>query len=65
MAGMCLTLDWDFWPVMAGALAVLAACGLALYAGRSGTQTPSPALARAVWIFGFAGQAAMAYSFLR
>ena len=65
MAGMGLTLDWEFWPVMAGALAALAACGVALYAARAGTQAPSPALARAAWICSFAGQAAMAYSFLR
>ena len=65
MAAMSLTLDWDFWPVMAGALAALAACGAALYAGRAGTPAPSPALARGAWILGFAGQAAMAYGFLR
>ncbi len=65
VAAMSLTLDWDFWPVMAGALAALAACGAGLYACRVGTQTPSLALSRITWILGFAGQAAMAYGFLR
>ena len=65
MAAMSLTLDWDFWPVMAGALAVLASFAVALYAGRAGTHSPSPAFARATWGLSFLGQAAMSYAFLR
>ena len=65
MAAMSLTLDWDFWPVMAGALAVLAAFAVALYAGRRGVDATTPALARTAWGLGFLGQAAMAYAFRR
>ena len=65
MAVMSLTLDWDFWPVVAGALAVLASFALSLYGGGAGTDSPSPAFARAAWVLGFLGQAAMAYAFLR
>ncbi len=60
-----LTLAWDFWPVMVGAVAVLAAFGLQVYAGRGSETEPSPPLARATWALGFLGQAAMAYAFLR
>ena len=60
-----LTLDWDFWPVMTGALAVLASFALTLYSGGVAGKAPSPAIARAAWGLTFAGQAAMAYAFLR
>ena len=60
-----LTLDWDFWPVMAGALAVLASFALVLYAGGAAGKALSPRAARAAWGLTFAGQAAMAYAFLR
>ncbi len=65
MGAMSLTLDWDFWPVMAGALMSLAAFGAAIWGGRIGTGGPSPALVRAGWALSFIGQAAMAYAFLR
>ena len=65
MAAMSLTLDWDFWPVMAGALLALVAFAVTIYGGRAGTDSPSPAFARATWVLGFLGQAAMAYAFLR
>ena len=60
-----LTLDWDFWPVMAGALAVLASFALTLYSGGSVGKPLSPGAARIAWGLTFAGQAAMAYAFLR
>ena len=63
MGVMSLTLAWDFWPVMAGAVAVLAAFALRVYGGRGSEAGPS--LARATWALGFLGQAAMAYAFLR
>lgn len=65
MAAMSLTLDWDFWPVMAGVLATLACFALMLYPGRPAETAPSPAVARAAWALSFVGQAAMAYAFLR
>ena len=65
MAILSLTLDWDFWPVIAGALAVLAAFALALYASRRPEAEAPPALLRAVWALAYLGQAAMAYAFLR
>ena len=60
-----LTLDWDFWPVMAGALAALASFALVLYAGGASGKAPSARVARAVWGLSFLGQAAMAYAFVR
>ena len=65
MGAMSLTLDWDFWPVMAGALATLAAFALVLNAEQGVGGGTSPALARTAWGLGFLGQAAMAYAFLR
>ena len=65
MAAMSLTLDWDFWPVMAGAVAVLVSFAVTSYGGRDGTDGASPAFARAAWGLSFLGQAAMAYAFLR
>ena len=65
MAVLSLTLDWDFWPVIAGALAVLASFALVLYSSRASETGPSPALSRAAWALAFVGQAAMAYAFLR
>ncbi len=65
MGVMSLTLAWDFWPVMVGAMATLAAFGLQVYGGRAPEPDPSPALARGIWALGFLGQAAMAYAFLR
>ena len=60
---MAATLSWDFWPVMVGALLVMASFGLTLYGTRGETEL-SPAAARGVWALGFVGQAAMAYAFL-
>ncbi|HEY5412071.1 MAG TPA: hypothetical protein VIJ94_15220, partial [Caulobacteraceae bacterium] len=65
MAILSLTLDWDFWPVIAGSLAVLAAFALDLYASRRPEAEPSPSLPRAAWALAFLGQAAMAYAFVR
>ena len=65
MGVMSLTLAWDFWPVMVGAVAVLAAFGLQVYGGRASEAEPSRALARATWALGFLGQAAMVYAFVR
>jgi len=65
MGVMSLTLAWDFWPVMVGAMATLAAFGLQVYGGRASEADPSPALTRSIWALGFLGQAAMAYAFLR
>ena len=62
---MSLTLAWDFWPVMVGAVTVLAAFGLQVYSGRASEAEPPRALARGSWALGFLGQAAMAYAFLR
>ncbi len=62
---MSLTLDWDFWPVMTGALAVLASFAVVLYCGGAAGKAPSPAFARLAWGLTFIGQAAMAYAFLR
>ena len=60
-----LTLDWDFWPVMTGALAVLASFTLTLYSGGAAGKSLPPGAARAAWGLTFTGQAAMAYAFLR
>jgi len=65
MGVMSLTLDWDFWPVMAGALLALASFALVLYAGGAAGKTPPPRAARVAWGLSFVGQAAMAYAFLR
>jgi hypothetical protein len=64
MGAFSLTLDWDFWPVMAGALLALASFVLALYANRKADQLPSRSLSRAIWGLSFVGQAIMAYAFL-
>ena len=64
MGLMVLTLDWDFWPVMGGALAALASFALVIYAGGAAGKALSPRVARVAWGLGFAGQAAMAYAFL-
>ena len=64
MGVFSLTLDWDFWPVIAGALAVMASFALSLYSSRSPEPGPSPALSRTTWALAFLGQAAMAYAFL-
>ena len=60
-----LTLDWDFWPVMAGALATLASFALVIYAGGAAGKPATARVARAAWGLTFVGQAAMAYAFLR
>ena len=65
MGVMSLTLAWDFWPVMVGALLVLAAFALQVYGERVSSALTSHALARATWALGFVGQSAMAYAFLR
>ncbi len=65
MGVMSLTLDWDFWPVMAGALAALASFALVLYAGGPEGKAPGARAAGAAWALNFLGQAAMAYAFLR
>ncbi len=64
MGALSLTLDWDFWPVITGALAVLASFALALYSSRASETGPSPVLPRTAWALAFVGQAAMAYAFL-
>jgi hypothetical protein len=65
MTAFSLTLDWDFWPVMAGALLALASYALTLYANRTADHPASPVLTRTAWALVFVGQAAMAYAFLR
>ena len=65
MGLMSLTLDWDFWPVMLGALAALASFALVLYAGGAAGKPLSRRVLRAAWGLSFAGQAAMAYAFVR
>ena len=65
MGVMSLTLAWDFWPVMIGALLVLGAFALQVYGGRASETQPPAILSKGVWALSFLGQAAMAYAFLR
>lgn len=62
MGLMSLTLDWDFWPVMAGTGAVLASFALVLW---TGGRSAGPRLLRAAWALSFLGAAAMAYAFVK
>ena len=65
MAAGVLTLDWEFWPAMVGALGVIAAEALML-AGAYWARLPDGAAMRGVaWTLGYMGQAAMAYAFLK
>ena len=65
MAASVLTLDWEFWPAMLGALGVVAAEAL-LLAGASGHRPgEGPNVRRAAWALSYLGQAAMAYAFLK
>lgn len=65
MAGGVLTLDWGFWPAMAGALGVIAAEALALAAAYWIRLGDGPTVRRAVWALSYLGQTAMAYAFLK
>jgi len=65
MFAAAVTLDWGFWPVLAGAAAVLASEALDLYAQAGFRLEQTTAVRRAVWALAFIGQAAMAYAFLR
>ncbi len=65
MSGAALTLDWGFWPVLAGAAAVVASEALALYIEAGFRLGDTPAMRRLVWALAFLGQVAMAYGFLR
>ena len=64
MLAASLTLDWSFWPAMAGTAAVTAGEGV-LLAVAAGRLPQRPALVRVAWALGYVGQAAMAYAFLR
>lgn len=64
MMAAALTLDWSFWPAMAGGAAVLAA-EAALLVSAARRAEPSPLVPRLAWMLSFLGQAAIAYAFLR
>jgi hypothetical protein len=65
MCGAAFTLDWGFWPVLIGAVAVLVSEALALCVQAGFRLSDTPSVRRLVWALAFLGQVAMAYGFLR
>jgi hypothetical protein len=64
MGAAAITLDWGFWPAIAGAGAMLAGQAAGLFAETRPEQRRA-LIRRAAWLLTAAGQASVAYAFLK
>jgi hypothetical protein len=65
MCAASLTLDWDLWPALVGAGAILASQALTLALGVEWGQMRARRLKQAIWALEYVGYAGVAYAFLR